>query len=270
MDGFLDYLDSIGIDMTDLLKGAAILIVGVLLLALTVRFIFGLKSNLNHAISSAIGIIFVYGVMIGLNRAGPTFQALLGPMPFLYLSGEQMILFNFGGAEFAVVCTELLSMVILAFLVNLVDWILPRGKGFWAWLLFRILTIILGLFLHLIVTVLFNTYAPENIATYAPMILLGILLVLLLTGALKIFVGKLLSAINPVISALYTFFFANVVGKQITRSVMTTGILILIIYGLHSVGIHTLSLGSAALISYLPILLLLIGLWYLVNRVLSK
>ena len=38
-------------------------------------------------------------------------------------------------------------------------------------------------------------------------ILLGILVAMLLLGALKLFVGIALATINPIIGALYTFFF---------------------------------------------------------------
>ena len=65
---------------------------------------------------------------------------------------------------------------------------------------------------------------------------------------------------------MYTFFFANVVGKLITRAVLTTGILAGLVYLLNNMGITVLAIGAAALAAYVPFLLALIGLWYLVNK----
>ena len=41
-------------------------------------------------------------------------------------------------------------------------------------------------------------------------ILLGLLILLLLVGALKIVIGALLATVNPRIGAFYTFFFATI------------------------------------------------------------
>lgn len=262
--------DSLGFDFVTLLKGAGLLLIGTLLFAVIARFIFGKKSNLNHAVSSAIGIIFVYGAIVGLKHAGPDFEAFLAPLPFVSFAGDQLVLFSFAGAGFELLCSEILSMVILAFLANLADRWLPRGKTKLSWLFFRFLTVIMGLLMHLIVTGLFHNYAPDAIQNYAPVILLGVLVVMLLTGALKIVVGLLVSTVNPLIAGLYTFFFASMIGKQITRSVMTTGILMLIIYGLQSLGIYSLSIAAGALLAYVPVLILLVLIWYLVSRVMSK
>ena len=98
------------------------------------------------------------------------------------------------------------------------------------------------------------------------MILLGILVLMLLTGALKFLLGLVLATVNPLIGALYTFFFANIVGKQITRSVLTTAILSGALVLLQDLGITSLSLTQEATVAYSPFLLLLIPVWYLVCR----
>ena len=90
---------------------------------------------------------------------------------------------------------------------------------------------------------------------------------MLLTGALKILVGALIATVNPVIAALYTFFFANLVGRQITKAVLTTAILSGIVMLLRYVGIIAISVISSALIAYIPLMLLLILLWYIVCKI---
>ena len=81
--------------------------------------------------------------------------------------------------NYQVVCAELLSMVILAFLVNLADRWLPDGTGVISWVLYRALTVACGYMLHLIVVHLFNNYLPDAIVNYAPVVMLVLLLIFL-------------------------------------------------------------------------------------------
>ena len=80
--------------------------------------------------------------------------------------------------------------------------------------------------LHLIVTQLFTTYLPQGLVTYAPTILLALLVLLLLVGALKIVVGAILATVNPLIGAFYTFFFATIVGKALSKAMLTALLLL--------------------------------------------
>ena len=266
MDTITQYFSSIDLNFDSFWKTALILLLGTFLLSVFGRFIFGKRSALNHAVSSAIGILFIYAVTVVLNSAGAKFSAFITPLPLVSFSGDNLILFSFLDAHYTAICSEILSMVILAFLVNLADGWLPRGKNVFSWTFFRSLTVVIGYLMHLVVVWLFSTYLPEGIVTYAPTIMLGILILLLLTGALKIFVGAALATVNPIIGGLYTFFFATLIGKQLSKSMLTTAILCAIVIGLRYVGVITISIASAALIAYLPLLLLLVVLWYVVNR----
>jgi len=267
MDTVIAFFDSVGIDFDTFWKAALILLLGTILMSLFGRFVFGKRSALNNAVSSAIGILFIYAVTVVLGSAGAQFSNLLAPLPFVTISGEELILFTFKDAYYATICSEILSMIILAFLVNLADGWLPKGKNIITWLFFRCLTVVIGYLLHLIVVGLLAKYLPEGIVTYAPAVLLAILVLLLLTGALKIVVGAALTTVNPIIGGLYTFFFANVIGKQITKAILTTALLAGLVFGLQQVGFGVISIASAALVAYIPILLLLVVFWYIVFRI---
>ncbi|MBQ6852464.1 MAG: hypothetical protein IJO04_05495 [Oscillospiraceae bacterium] len=266
MESIIQYFSTIDLDYEGMLKTGCILLLGTLLISVFGRFIFGKKSALNNAVSSAIGILFLYALTVVLKSAGAQFESWTAPLPFVTISGSTLHLFSFTGADYTLICAEILSMVILSFLVNLVDAWLPSGKHLLSWLFFRCLTVLIGLLFHLIVTGLFTKYLPEGIITYAPPILLAILALMLLTGALKIVVGVLLSTVNPLIAALYTFFFANIIGKQVTKAVLTTTLLAGLVCLLQYAGVFSLSVASAALIAYIPFLLILIVLWYMVNH----
>lgn len=270
MESILSTLESVGFDLRGFLIASAVVIAGSVLLSLVSRWIFGKRSAVNHAISSAIGILFLYALTIVFYSAGEEFHRFIAPLPFVTFSDEQILLFSLTGAHYTELCSQILSMVILAFLVNLLDTVLPKGKSVLGWFFYRCLTVLLSLVLHLLVTYLFNTYLPEGIVIYAPTILLFILLIMLAVGALKLVIGLVLATVNPLIGALYTFFFANVVGKQLSKALLTTALLAGLVYGLAYLGISTISISSAALIAYIPFLVILLVVWSLVNRISVK
>ena len=267
MEKVVNYFASMNLNIETFLKACGMLFVALLVLALIGRFLFGKRSALTLAVSSAIGILFIYAITIVLGSAGEEFQKFITPLPFVTIENETMVLFDFH-ADYTVICTQVLSMIILAFLMNLADGWLPTGKNVFSWVLFRVLALVLGLVLHLLVTGILTKYLPEGLVTYAPVILLGILAIMLLTGALKFLVGLVLTTVNPLIAALYTFFFANVVGKQVTKAILTTGILAALVWVLREMGVVAISIASAALAAYIPLIILLALLWYLVGKLL--
>ena len=56
-----------------------ILLLSTFLLSVFGRFIFGKRSALNNAVSSAIGILFIYAVTVVLNSAGAQYSSLIAP-----------------------------------------------------------------------------------------------------------------------------------------------------------------------------------------------
>lgn len=267
MDNISAIFASMGIDLYQFALGALILLVGSLLISLLGRFVFGEKSALCYAMSSAIAILFIYAVTVVLKSLGADFGQWIAPLPFVTVTDNSLALFSFQGAHYTTICTEILSMIILAFLVNIVDGWLSKAKNFFTWLFLRIVTVAVAYAMHLIVVWAFATFLPEGLVTYAPTVLLGVLVLMLLTGALKILVGLALSTVNPIIGGLYTFFFATIIGKKLSKAVLTTAILAALVLLLRYAGITAISIASAALIAYIPFMILLIAIWYLVNRI---
>jgi hypothetical protein len=77
-----------------------------------------------------------------------------------------------------------------------------------------------------------------------------------------------LGTVSPLVGVLYTFFFASVLGKQITKAILTTAIISAIVYGLNYFGITSVFIAAAALAAYLPLLIVLLVLWYIVGHLL--
>ena len=267
MDTISSYFSQFGLDFESFLQSFGMIVVGTLLISAIGRFIFGKKSTLVSAVSSAIGLLFVYALNIVLRSAGADFQAFIAPLPFVSFSGDTLILFHFSQAEFTAVCSEILSLIILAFLMNVIDRFLSKGKNIFTGILLRAITVILAQAAHLLVYYMMNAFLPSDVLLYAPAIILGILILLLLTGCLKFLVGLFLTTVNPVIAVFYTFFFANVVGKMITKAVLTTAILCIIVYALEGLGIATICIAAEALLAYIPFMLVLLFLWYFIPKI---
>jgi hypothetical protein len=249
-------------------KFIGVLVFGLLLLSSLFRFIFGKKAQLNHAVSSSVEILCLYIINIVLYSFGLHWELFLSPLPFISIAQEQLTLFIFESATFDQICTEILSMIILSFLVNLLDSLLPKGEKLLEWFAFRVATVVIAMAAHWLVCQLLTAFLPDVVVTYAPMILLGILVVMLSVGIFKYLVGAAIATVNPIIGAIYTFFFANLVGKQITKAVLSTALLSGLIFGLNVLGITTVSIAPAALMAYFPILIILVAVWYVINRIL--
>lgn len=267
MESIISYFQSLDMNFGLFFKAVGVIVGALLVLAVVGRFVFGKRSALSRAVSSAIGILFIYAITIVVANSGAEIQKFLAPLPFVTYTENSMVLFSFQ-ADYTVVSSQILSMIILAFLMNVADGLLPVGKKFFDWVLFRCLSLVIALALHLIATYLLTALLPEGLITYAPVILLGILALMLLTGALKFLVGLVLTTVNPLVAALYTFFFANFVGKQVTKAILTTAIMAGLVFLLQKLGIVAISIASAVLVAYIPLLIALLVLWYLVGKLL--
>lgn len=268
MESIITYFSDLGLDFPALARSAAILLLGALLICGICRFIFRKKTMLGHAISSSIAIVFILVVTVLILTQSNKLLWIVSPLPFVNISTDSVSFYSFAGTDYLAMSGEILSMIILAFCVNLLDNWIPKGKNIFSWFFLRLLTVLLGVVIHYLVIWLFRQFLPQGIQSYAPAALLVLLIIMLLTGALKFIVGIFLTTINPVIAALYTFFFANVVGKQLTQAVLTTGILAGFLLLLQKFGISALSIAAGALVAYIPFLFLLIIIWYIVNKLL--
>ena len=271
MESIINWLQTIvpaDFDVALFLKLVIIFTIGSLVFGFIGRFVFGKKSVLNQSISSGIGILFIYAITVVIHSYGLNLKLLISPLPFVQISGEYLSIFYLIGADYVAICGEVLNMVILSFLVNLVNSWTPTGKNLFTWLIFRVISVALGMVLFAIVNRLLTTFLPEGLLTWAPVILLALLVIMLLAGALKGLVGAALATANPLIGFLYTFFFATLVGKMLSKAMLTTLLLGGLVYALNYFGVVTVAIGTAVLIAYLPLLIILLVLWYLIGKLL--
>lgn len=242
---------------------------GSLILGVLSRMVLGKRSSLNHSLSSAMGIFFIYAVTIVIYTFKPwNLEALLSPLPFVTFAGDYLIIFPITDSQFPALCSQILSLVILAFLVNLLDTVMPKGNGVFSWILLRILTVALCLCLHLLVCWAFETYLPEFLVDYAPMVLLCLLVFMMLSGILNLILGLVIAVASPFLGAMYTFFFTNVIGKQLSKAFFSSAILCGILYLMDYFGYTVICITAASLLTYIPVALILVLLWFLIGSLL--
>lgn len=236
---------------------------------LLVRLLFGNRSDLNHAMSSSAGILTVYVLTVIIYAFQPKgLENLLSPLPFVTFVNDYLFVLPFRGTSFETLCSQILALVILSFVVNCMDALLPEGENPFTWFLSRFLSVILAMGLHVAANWAINKYLPTLIVYHAPAVLLVILLSCLLLGVFKLILGIFLTVVNPVLGALYTFFFSSHIGKQLTKSVLSTAILCGVFYVMDRFSYLIVHISPAALPAYLPLLPGFLVIWYLLGHAL--
>lgn len=257
------------LDLISTAKFTLIFFIGSLVAGVLGRVIFGKRSGLNHALSSAMGILLIYALTIIIYTFQPwNLIQFLSPLPYVTFADSFIVISPILGTSLSLFCSQTLSLIILAFLVNLLDTFVPRGENIFMWYLLRFLTVVIAMALHLGVKWACSTYLPTVLVTYAPVLLLIVVLSMLLMGVLNVVLGALLTAMDPLFGGLYAFFFANIIGKQITKAVFSTMVICGLLIGLDYLGYTVISITPDALIAYVPFAVILLILWYLIGHLL--
>lgn len=270
MDEIVNFFSSLfpaGFDYQTFYIFVGILSAALLVLGIVGRFIFGKRSVEHGAVTSVISILFIYALTIVLHSTGVELDFMLSPLPFITLSGDRLSFFTFANFDFVHFCGEVLDMIILAFVVNIIDRWMPTGKNPFTWFIFRSLSVILGTLAFTISLGLLNHYLPAGLLTWAPVILLGLLVLSLAVSTLKFVVGGFLISINPLLAVLYTFFFATLIGNMITKAMLTCAMLCAVLVGLSYLGVASINVGTGILVAYIPLFIALLILWYIIGKV---
>ncbi len=251
-------------------KFVAILLIGLLLISSLFRFLFDKKGQLTQSMAATIEIVFVYCVAIVIYSLGLRLDIFLQPLPFVTTVEDYLVFYPILGADFPSICTHVMHLLIIAFLVNLVNSILPTGKRLITWFLLRIITVIIAIALIYVAYLLLDRYVPQGLAEYAPMILVLVLVALILLGSLKLVVGAAMAFVNPVLAILYTFFFSNIIGRALAKAVLSTLLLTALVIALNALQIYAVPIGTSSLIACIPLLVIILVLWYVVGHLFTK
>lgn len=261
-------LQQISVSAVQYAKFLGILIFGILLISSLTRFLFGKKAQINLAVTSAMEIFCVYIINTVVYALGLQLQQFITPLPFVTMVEDYLLIFPILSAEFTDICHHVLRLLIIAFLVNLINEFIPKGKHVLSWFLLRFVTVVLSVAVIYAADLALNTYLPEGFADIAPTVLLCALVALILLGSLKVFVGAAMAFLDPIVAALYTFFFSNFIGRSLAKAMVSTALLTGLVVALDYLEIAVVHIAASALTGYLPLLLIVLALWYLVGHIL--
>lgn len=268
LNDFLDNSASIvPTSFQNVLSMVLVLSLIIFLVGFVFRVLFGTHCTVNRVISGSLEIFFIYLFTVAVYTLDPLeFSQYLSPLPFAIFRGDILILTSVAGNSFSAIAPTLLSMLILCFIVHLLYFLLPTGKKLFSWFLLRVISIVAAIFLNLTVNWGLNMFLPGFIAEYAPAAVIAVLAVAIIIGLFNPLLCIVFTVVNPVFGLLYTFFFSNAIGKQITKAVFSTAAACIIFYVMNYFGIAVIDITTASIISYLPVCLVLMGIWFVYDH----
>lgn len=230
------------------------------------RLIFGKDSRLNRALSACLSILLMYLAAILIYLFLPVARDFLSPLPFLTVQQTRVTLWDLSALSEGLLYGSLLKLAFIAFLVNLLEALLPRGETFRRWWLWRTVTVLSVLTLYSLLCTWLEGAYPQVFTLWAKPMILGFWLAILLTAVLKLLLGVVLTVMNPIIGALYTFFFSNIFGRQFSKSILTTLILVALMGILNGLGFSQFSFSDSSFAAYGPTCLIILLTLYLFGR----
>lgn len=244
-----------------LVISAVLFFAGILL-----RIICGQRSSLSKSVVATMIILMIYVVAVAINIENH-YEIFLAPLPFISFSGDYLSIYNISGGSIAMLCAELVEMILLAFVVNLIEDLLPKGNRFLSKYFWRCVTVVLCMVAYWLVTSLLASFMPDFIVTYAPVILMVIVLVLMLGTLFNwlVVIGLLATAgpVGGICGLIYKFFFDTLIGKKLFKAIITTLIIAALVYICNVAGFTQILLTSAEIAAYLPTLAMLAIVWIL-------
>lgn len=264
-----DFLNQIPVSLTLLSIGKFFLVFMVIILGISIisRLFFGVHSGLSQAMATSVSILVVYVVTVIIYILHPwNLDLLLSPLPFVSFCAEALVIHPFQATRMTVFSSECLSIILLAMLVNISTDIISSDRSILRWFISHFLAILLSMLMHLTARWAIANYCPAIIADYAPAVLLILLLTALFTGLIKAIFGIFLTIANPVIGILYSFFFSSYLGKKISLSVLSSIIVCAVFATMEQFGYRVVCITPSDLLSYIPLMVGLGALWYLIGH----
>lgn len=241
------------------------------ILRFLLKHIFTKAEHLRRALSVSMNILLIYCIFMVCYVFNPLhIQNYLGRLhlPFIKFEEDKLLFLFSIHNTFPELCTQILGMVFLAFLVSQVFDFVPgnltplgmRTQRFIA-TLFSIVVYYGACWALEKVT----SRIPEEYLPFIPIGVLGALIVLFILGWLKGLMVKMLVLVNPTFDGLSGFFFKNRFGKHITRAMYATFLLTALAIGLEWALIREFSMTPAGLWDGIFAFLAVLFLWTFVG-----
>lgn len=240
--------------------------------------------HMKAGIATGISILIMYVFCMLIYKFNPAgLQEFLAPLPFVEFKDDSVALLVYELREDGLIhtppfCNRIVSMFVLAFLVNQIYAFTPQKLKTPAWLVFRFFSTMFAIGVHYgvhkVMTKAFgmipDTPFWETVIPFLPIGVIGAVLVLFLLGAVKGPMKHFFTEINPTFVGLSGFFFTNKFGVNITRAIHTTFLLTIFAYGLQQLSVRlfgtaAIAIGAFGVSGGLVVLIALFLLWITVG-----
>lgn len=238
----------------------ALALIAVFILAGLARLALGEVSNVIPAAGSCVQLVLVGLIATALYAAFPSLGQMLSQMPFLNLFANGFRLISPAQLEYNALFPALMRLFLLAFVINFWEELLPKSKKFVSWLLMRLFSAVGSLCCYFLLCGALQRYFPQIFNQWAMAIVLSILGCFCLLGICKGLLTLAAVVVHPLLGLLFSFFFSHVIGRALTRAVITCALFLGLAWYLGANGICCFDL------QLLPVSLLTMAVRYMLDR----
>lgn len=242
----------------------ALALIAVFILAGIARLVLKESANVIASAASCVQLVLVGLGAIALYVAFPAFGQALSQLPFLSLHSFGCSLLSPAQLESHTLFPALLRLFLLALLINLWEELLPKSKKIAPWLLLRVLSTAGSLCCYFLLCEVLQRYCPQILDKWAMSIVLSILGCVCLLGICKGLLTIAAVVVHPLLGLLFAFFFSHVIGRQLTRAVITSVLFLGLAWYLGESGIS----GCSYDLQLLPVCLLTLTARYILEKLL--
>lgn len=260
-----------GFDPIGMIQSMVYIIAVAFLIAMLIRLVHKKTSQYNHALSSAMALMFMYLLLFQVRRILPdTIDPVLTRLPLIDfdLSSGVISLYQFSFKDFSQGCTEFLYLFILSFCLIGLDDIIPDAKNTASWMILQFIIACIAIAIYGFVLKLIDHFAPGILDSFAPMLLVCILLFMVLLGLLKVVLALMLTVVNPLLGAISAFFSSNKLGMALGKSVMCSFVLAAVCLFMNWMGYSQFRVEDLTLLACALPLMVLGMLWVVMGHVL--
>lgn len=259
-----------GYDPYSMISFLGFVIAIVFIFAVLIRLIHQKSSKYNHALASAMALLFAYTTLIWLHGGFLTdlVSEALKILPLIEYDGEKIALFKFSLDKPFEACSAYLYTFILSFILIGLDDLIPDAKNGLAWILLQIFITLLTLVFYWFVMKCIGHFMPDGLNQFAPLILVAILVFMVLLAFLKVVLGLLLVAVNPLLGAVSAFFSTSRLGQALGKAALCALFLCAVCIYLVNNDLGTFVLEDMSFAVCILPMVVLVGLWFVVGNVL--
>ncbi|MBQ8236928.1 MAG: hypothetical protein IJZ39_02100 [Oscillospiraceae bacterium] len=267
---FFELLFPDGYDPYSMISFLGFVIAVVFIAAVLIRIVHQKASRYNHALASAMALLFAYTTLMWLHGGilNDLVAEVLRVLPLIEYDGEKITLFKFALDKPFDASAAYLYTFILSFILIGLDDLIPDAKNGFGWIALQVFITFLTLVFYWFVIKCLNHFMPDGLNQFAPLILVAILVFMVLLGFLKVVLGLVLVAVNPLLGAVSAFFSTSRLGQALGKAALCALFLCAV-----SIYLVNNDLGSFVLsdmtfaVCILP-MAVLVGLWFVVGNVL--